>query len=59
MTGLEEAWLAVKLDKQKFEVYAKAATTRNASEESLTEKEKEMKAMKMIKELQRLVRVLP
>eukprot|EP00794_Sanderia_malayensis_P011584 gene11584-12777_t len=54
MTGLEEAWLAIKLDKQKFEEYTKAATTINASEESLTDKEKEMKAMKMIKELQRL-----
>lgn len=59
MTGLEEAWLTLKLDKQKFEEYMKAATEKNASEESLTDKEKEMKAMKMIKELQRLVRVLP
>ncbi len=59
MTGLQEAWLQLKLDKHKFEEYVKAASEKNASVESLTDKEKEMKGMKMIKELQRLVRVIP
>ena len=57
MNGLEEAWAAVKLDKDKFEAYVEASTARNASEENLTEKEKEIKATKIAKELQRLVRV--
>ncbi len=51
--------MKIKLDKHKFEEYIKAATEKNASEESLTDKEKEMKGMKMIKKQQRLVRVLP
>ena len=59
MTGLEDAWAAVKLDKQKFESFVKASIERNASQETLTEKEKEMKAMKITKEVQRLVRASP
>ena len=55
MAGLQEAWTALKCDKNSYQRYEETAKERNTAELTLTEKQRELKVSKIFKEMQRYV----